>query len=107
MPAVQTRPDSVGVDDAGGRGAVEVSFVLPCLNEARTLEPCIRAARRCIDENGLSAEVVVADNGSTDGSQELARRCGARVVDVREKGYGAALRGGIAAARGGSIVMGD
>jgi hypothetical protein len=87
--------------------AVEVSFVMPCLNEARTLEHCIRAALRCIEENGLSGEVIVADNGSTDGSQELARRCGARVVDVVAKGYGNALMGGIAGARGRYIVMGD
>ena len=53
---------------------VEVSFVLPCLNEAQTLEGCLHAALRCIDENRLSAEVIVADNGSSDGSQELARR---------------------------------
>ena len=66
--------------------AVEVSFVLPCLDEVRTLEGCIRAARRCIDANRLSAEIVVADNGSSDGSQDLARRCGARVVEVTEKG---------------------
>jgi glycosyltransferase involved in cell wall biosynthesis len=86
---------------------VEVSFVMPCLNEARTLEACIRAARKCIDSNGLAGEVVVADNGSTDGSQELARRCGARVVDIAQKGYGHALIGGINAAHGRFVVMGD
>src|ERR1051325_4281249 len=93
--------------DLEPRDAVEVSFVMPCLNEARTLEHCIRGALRCSEENGLSGEVIVADNGSTDGSQELARRCGARVVDVVAKGYGNALMGGIAAARGRFIVMGD
>jgi glycosyltransferase involved in cell wall biosynthesis len=86
---------------------VEVSFVLPCLNEAETLQGCLRAALRCIEENRLTAEVIVADNGSSDGSQELARRCGARVVEVKEKGYGSALRGGIDAARGRFIVMAD
>ncbi len=87
--------------------ALEVSFVMPCLNEARTLEACIRAAQRCLTQHGLAGEVVIADNGSTDGSQEIARRCGGRVVDVAAKGYGHALKGGIAAARGRIIVMGD
>src|SRR6267142_3948418 len=86
---------------------VEVSFVMPCLNEVQTLENCIKAARKCIEDNGLRGEVIVADNGSTDGSQELARRCGARVADIAHKGYGHALMGGIAAARGRYIVMGD
>ncbi len=86
---------------------MEVSFVMPCLNESRTLANCIKAARRCIEENGLVGEVIIADNGSTDGSQELARRCGARVVDVPHKGYGHALMGGIGAARGRFVVMGD
>jgi hypothetical protein len=88
-------------------GGIEVSFVLPCLDEARTLEGCIRAAQRCIAENGLRAEIVVADNGSTDGSQAIAERCGARVVAVAERGYGSALRGGFAAARGRFLIMGD
>ena len=93
--------------DTGAEGAVEVSFVLPCLNEAQTLEGCIRAAERCIEQNRLRAEIVVADNGSTDGSQDLARQCGARVVEVEERGYGSALRGGIEAARGDFVVMAD
>jgi len=86
---------------------VEVSFVMPCLNEAETLAGCIRAARGCIERHGLDAEVVVADNGSTDGSQEIARAEGARVVDVPERGYGAALIGGFEAARGEYLIMGD
>jgi hypothetical protein len=86
---------------------LEVSFVLPCLNEAETLEGCLREARRCIEDHGLAAEIVVADNGSTDGSQEIARRLGARVVPVAERGYGAALMGGFDAARGRFLVMGD
>jgi len=86
---------------------IEVSFVMPCLDEARTLEGCIRAAQRCIEENGLRAEIVVADNGSRDGSPAIAARCGARVVSVPERGYGAALRAGFAAARGRYLIMGD
>lgn len=88
-------------------GEIEVSIVMPCLNEAQTLEGCIKAAFRAIRENNLSAEVIVADNGSTDGSQDIARRNGARVVDVKAKGYGSALMGGFAAARGRYLVMGD
>lgn len=86
---------------------VELSVVMPCLNEVRTLPGCIEAARRGIAAAGLAGEVVVADNGSTDGSVELARELGARVVNVHERGYGAALRGGITAARGRYVVMGD
>lgn len=85
----------------------EVTFVAPCLNEAATIQACIREMQSCIAEHGFAAEVVVADNGSTDGSQELARKLGARVVDVVERGYGSALMGGIEAARGRLIVMGD
>ncbi len=88
-------------------GAPEVTVVMPCLNEADTLETCIGKALRAFAEHGISGEVVVADNGSTDGSQEIARRLGARVVDVAERGYGAALMGGIAAARAERVIMGD
>jgi glycosyltransferase involved in cell wall biosynthesis len=80
---------------------------MPCLDEAETLAACIRKARRAIEEHGLSAEIVIADNGSTDGSQAIARELGARVVDVARKGYGSALIGGIDAARGGIVIMGD
>jgi glycosyltransferase involved in cell wall biosynthesis len=85
----------------------EVSFVMPCLNEAETLERCIRKAQQATSRHGLRAEIIVADNGSTDGSRQIAQRLGARVVAVKEKGYGSALRGGIEAARGRYIVMGD
>jgi len=87
--------------------AVELSVVMPCLDEADTLALCIDKAQRAIAELGIAGEVIVADNGSRDGSQDVARRHGARVVDVQERGYGSALMGGIAAARGRFVVMGD
>ena len=90
---------------------VDVSFVMPCLNEIQSLEPCISVIREALaaikTRYGLNGEIVVADNGSTDGSQALAERLGARVAAVAEKGYGAALRGGFQAARGRYLVMGD
>jgi glycosyltransferase involved in cell wall biosynthesis len=85
----------------------ELSVVMPCLNEARTLGICIRKAQASFERIGIAGEVVVADNGSTDGSQEIARELGARVVPVERRGYGAALTGGIAAARGRWVIMGD
>jgi glycosyltransferase involved in cell wall biosynthesis len=87
--------------------AVEVSIVMPCLNEAETLAKCIGHAQAAVEKGGYSAEIIVADNGSTDGSQNIARKRGARVVDVSKKGYGSALIGGIDAARGRLVVMGD
>lgn len=86
---------------------IELSVVMPCLDEAETLEVCIRKAQASMEESGINGEVVIADNGSTDGSQEIARANGARVVDIEQRGYGAALQGGIAAARGVFIIMGD
>jgi len=80
---------------------------MPCLNEVETLATCIRKARQAIEQDGLSAEIIVADNGSTDGSQAVARELGVRVVDVARKGYGSALIGGIDAARGRFVIMGD
>jgi len=85
----------------------ELSVVLPCLNEAATLETCIRKARRSLDELGIRGEIVVADNGSTDGSIAIAAANGARVVHVQERGYGNALTAGIAAAQGQWVIMGD
>ena len=87
--------------------AVELSIVMPCLNEARTLGACIERAQEMLQTHGIDGEIVIADNGSTDGSQEIAIRLGARVVHVTEKGYGSALMGGVAAAHGRYIVMGD
>lgn len=80
---------------------------MPCLNEAETLAVCIEKAQRFLAENGIAGEVLIADNGSTDGSQQIAARLGARVVPVARRGYGAALLGGIAAARGRYTIMGD
>ena len=86
---------------------VEVTVVMPCLNEAETLEVCIRKARGFFERTGIAGEIVIADNGSTDGSQAIAEAAGARVVPVPDRGYGSALRGGIAAARGRYVIMGD
>ena len=86
---------------------LELTILIPCLDEAETLEGCVREACDFLERAGIAGEVLVADNGSTDGSQEIARRAGARVVDVSEKGYGAALIGGIAAAEGRYVIMGD
>ena len=87
--------------------AIEVSIVMPCLNEAETLARCIQKAQLAIEREGLAAEVIIADNGSTDGSQAIAKELGARVVDVPARGYGSALIGGIAASRGRFVIMGD
>jgi glycosyltransferase involved in cell wall biosynthesis len=87
--------------------AVEVSIVMPCLNEAETLAKCIRHAQSAVRAGGFSAEIIVADNGSTDGSQHIATELGATVVEVSRRGYGSALIGGIDAARGRFVVMGD
>ncbi len=85
----------------------EVSVVMPCLNEADTLGTCIEKAQQAMREHGIDGEIIVADNGSTDGSIEIAQRLGARVVRIAARGYGNALMGGIAAARGAFIIMGD
>jgi glycosyltransferase involved in cell wall biosynthesis len=86
---------------------VELSILMPCLNEAETLETCIRKAQHSLEQNGICGEIIVADNGSSDGSPEIARGLGARVVSVKAKGYGNALMGGIQAARGEYVLMGD
>jgi glycosyltransferase involved in cell wall biosynthesis len=93
--------------DAPVSATPELSVVIPCLNEAETIEIVVREARQALDGSGIAGEIIVADNGSTDGSQELARRLGARVVPVSARGYGNALMGGIAAAHGKFIMMGD
>ena len=87
--------------------SIEVSVVMPCLNEAETLETCIRKAQTAFRELGLSGEVVIADNGSTDGSREIAFKMGARLIDVKQKGYGAAITGGVTGSHGKFVIMGD
>jgi len=87
--------------------AVEVSVVIPCLNEANSLAYCVDKAMKAFQAAGLSGEVVVSDNGSTDGSIQIAEEHGARVIRVAERGYGAALRAGITGSRGPFIIMGD
>ena len=86
---------------------MELTIVMPCLNEAETVATCVHKAVKFLADSGVSGEVVVADNGSTDGSQRLADDAGARVVSVSEKGYGSAVMGGILAARGEYVIMGD
>jgi glycosyltransferase involved in cell wall biosynthesis len=89
------------------REGVELSVVMPCLNEAATVGVCVKKAMEALNRHGIRGEVIVADNGSTDGSQEIARDKGARVVAVERRGYGSALQSGIAAARGQFVLMGD
>lgn len=89
------------------RQSCEITILMPCLNEAETLATCIDKAQAFLSRTGIDGEVVIADNGSTDGSQEIARAHGARVVPIPIRGYGAALLGGIRAARGRYVIMGD
>jgi glycosyltransferase involved in cell wall biosynthesis len=100
---VKTTPSEIKID--GNR--TELSILMPCLNEAETLATCIKKAQKALEDLNVNGEVVVADNGSTDGSPEIAASLGARVIHVAEKGYGSALLGGIKAARGKYIIMGD
>ena len=86
---------------------LELTVLMPCLNEAQTVGRCVPKARAYLERTGIAGEVLVADNGSTDGSREIAAAAGARVVPVGRKGYGAALTGGIQAARGRYVIMGD
>jgi glycosyltransferase involved in cell wall biosynthesis len=86
---------------------LELSVIMPCLNEADTLGTCVRKAMQALRDAGIEGEVIVADNGSTDGSQEIALSLGARLIQVSAKGYGSALMGGIQAAHGKYILMGD
>jgi glycosyltransferase involved in cell wall biosynthesis len=86
---------------------IELSIVMPCLNEADTLKVCIIKAQRTLKKEKINGEIIIADNGSTDGSQEIAKKLGVRLVTVSEKGYGSALMGGITATKGTYVIMGD
>jgi glycosyltransferase involved in cell wall biosynthesis len=99
--------DPTPPNEGASPAALELSIVMPCLNEAETLAICIRKARAFLEASGIAGEIVIGDNGSTDGSQEIARREGARVVDVPVRGYGAALYHASVAARGRYVIMGD
>ncbi|NIJ21841.1 hypothetical protein FHS95_003552 [Sphingomonas naasensis] len=98
-------PEPAGVPATGGE--IELSILMPCLNEAETLALCIRKAQAYLARAGIVGEVLIADNGSTDGSLQIANALGARLIGVERRGYGAALLGGIAAARGRYVIMGD
>jgi len=91
----------------GETDQVELTILMPCLNEAETIAVCVQKAMAFLKRANIKGEVLIADNGSSDGSQAMATALGARVVPVKERGYGAALLGGIAAARGTYIIMGD
>jgi glycosyltransferase involved in cell wall biosynthesis len=93
--------------ESAAEAPIELSVVMPCLNEADTLAACIATAQTALRAHGIAGEIIVADNGSTDGSPEIAARLGARVLNVAARGYGSALRAGIAASRGRYILMGD
>ncbi len=100
----QLEGTAAGETDAG---TCELTVVMPCLNESETITACIKKARQSLHDHEIDGEILVADNGSNDGSPEIAAQLGARVVHVEEKGYGSALMGGIDAARGRFIIMGD
>jgi glycosyltransferase involved in cell wall biosynthesis len=103
LTEVQASPSELKID--GNR--IELSILMPCLNEAETLATCIKKAQKALEFLNVNGEIVIADNGSRDGSPEIAASLGARVIHVAEKGYGNALLGGIKAARGKYIIMGD
>lgn len=86
---------------------MELTILMPCLNEAETLKTCVMKARSFLESNSIDGEILIADNGSTDGSQRIAQEAGARVVNVSERGYGAAIHGGILAALGEYVIVGD
>jgi glycosyltransferase involved in cell wall biosynthesis len=108
---VSTRAPRLPASAASGRptpvGAIDVSVVIPCLNEAQTIERCVTSARKILEQHGIAGEVIVVDNGSSDDSAALARGAGARVIEETRRGYGSAYLAGFAAARGERIVMAD
>lgn len=106
MNVAADQADASGVRTPPGDSPL-VSVVMPCLNESRTLQTCLEKAKGSLTARNVTFELIVADNGSEDGSQEIARRCGATVVNVPERGYGAALMAGIHSAAGRFIIIGD
>lgn len=98
---------NIAGNEVGEARQLELTILMPCLNEAETVATCVRKAAGFLSRTGIEGEVLVADNGSSDGSRELARGAGARVVSVARKGYGSALLGGIEAARGRFVIMAD
>src|SRR5580658_10948160 len=104
MPDALIQPARSRIDPSG---LCELTILMPCLNEAETLEICIAKAVGYLERSGIRGEVLIADNGSNDGSQAIAIAAGARVVPIAAKGYGSALLGGIKAARGRFVIMGD
>jgi glycosyltransferase involved in cell wall biosynthesis len=106
-PMASTQSTSNGLDAGTSTRAIEVSVVIPCLNEAENIEECVRRSQAALDAAGIAGEVVVADNASEDGSAELAAGAGARVVHEPRRGYGSAYLAGFGAARGEYIVMLD
>lgn len=108
MPAAHALQPAVRRENAVPQdGMIELSIVMPCLNEAETIAVCVKKAMAFLAAERIAGEVIIADNGSTDGSQQIANALGARIVHVPERGYGAALLGGIEAAHGKFIAMGD
>jgi glycosyltransferase involved in cell wall biosynthesis len=106
-PPMSTQTARSGTSLENGQTVLDVSVVIPCLNEAETIGICIEKARRSMEREGLTGEVIVADNGSTDGSPDIADKAGARVIHEERRGYGSAYLAGFAAAKGHYIVMGD
>jgi len=106
-PLAGSRHPHIPTARDGDAYSIELTILMPCLNEAETVATCVRKARGFLDRAGIAGEVLVADNGSCDGSPELAQAAGARVVPVTRKGYGSALLGGIHAAYGKFVIMGD
>ncbi len=104
---MQVLTDSAAIEKVDANSTCELTILMPCLNEAETLAVCIQKARAFLETERVVGEVLIADNGSTDGSQAIARAHGARVINVSTRGYGGALLGGIEAAKGRYIVMGD
>lgn len=100
-------PDAFQTISSDENSDIELSIVMPCLNESQTLAACIGKAQQFLAKEGVNGEIIVADNGSTDGSQQIAEKMNARLIILEQRGYGAAIMGGVSIARGTYIIMGD